>query len=172
MEVKVIKGGVKELKAKDTGKTNNKDKQKSDDSIKELLFKNFIKFSAREKQNQKLKPKCGEIYTCDLGLNIGSELDNVRPCIIITGDKYNEKSSVVTVIPISKRTKLFFHQVEINEYTVEEIETMIEGTAKLEQITTISKGKLGRRIGKMSKAGMNLIYRAMQYHFSMEKEAK
>lgn len=149
-----------------------KDKQKSDDSIKEFLFKNFIKFSTREKQNQKLKPKCGEIYTCDLGLNVGSELDNVRPCIIITGDKYNEKSSVVTVIPISKRTKLFFHQVEINEYTVDEIETMIEGTAKLEQITTISKGKLGRRIGKMSKAGMNLIYKAMQYHFSMEKDAK
>lgn len=161
------------MKTKDISKINNdkKDKQKSDDSIKDFLFKNFIKFSAREKQNQKMKPKCGEIYTCDLGLNVGSELDNVRPCIILTGDKYNEKSSVVTVIPISKRTKLFFHQVEINEYTVEEIETMIEGTAKLEQITTISKGKLGRRIGKMSKAGMSLIYRAMNYHFSMDKEA-
>lgn len=162
------------MKTKDTSKVNNnvKDKQQSDDSIKELLFKNFIKFSSREKQNHKLKPKCGEIYTCDLGLNVGSELDNVRPCIVLTGDKYNEKSAVITVIPISKRTKLFFHQVEINEFTVEEIETMIEGTAKLEQITTISKGKLGRRIGKMSKAGMSLIYRAMQYHFCMDKEAK
>ena len=162
------------MKAENINKVKNdkKDKQKPDDSTKELLFKNFIKFSAREKQNQKLKPKCGEIYTCDLGLNSGSELDNVRPCIVITGDKYNEKSSVITVIPISKRTKLFFHQVEINEFTVEEIESMIEGTAKLEQITTISKGKLGRRIGKMSKAGMSLIYRAMQYHFCMDREAK
>lgn len=153
-------------------KETKKDKEKSEDSTKEFLFKNFVKFSAREKQNQKLKPRCGEIYTCDLGLNVGSELDNVRPCIILTGDKYNEKSSVITVIPISKKTKLFFHQVEINEHTVEEIETMIEGTAKLEQITTISKGKLGRRIGKMSKSGMSLIYKAMQYHFSMEREAK
>lgn len=149
-----------------------KQKPKPDDATKEFLFKNFVKFSAREKQNQKLKPKLGEIYTCDLGLNAGSELDNVRPCIIITGDKYNENSSVVTVIPISKKAKLFFHQVEINEFTVEEIETMIEGTAKLEQITTISKGKLGRRIGKMSKFGMNLIYKAMNYHFSINKEAK
>lgn len=160
------------METNDNSKINNKDKEKSEDSTKELLFKNFTKFSAREKLNQKLKPKCGEIYTCDLGLNVGSELDNVRPCIVITSDKYNEKSSVITVIPISKRTKIFFHQVEINDYTVEEIETMIEGTAKLEQITTISKGKLGRRIGKMSKNGMNLIYRAMQYHFSMEKEVK
>lgn len=149
-----------------------KGKQKADESVKDYLFENFIKFSAREKQNQKLKPKFGDIYTCDLGLNVGSELDNVRPCIVVTSDKYNEKSSVITVIPISKRSKLFFHQVEINDYTVDEIETKIEGTAKLEQMTTISKGKLGRRIGRMSKKGMKLIHKAMQYHFSMERSAK
>lgn len=146
--------------------------RKSDETVKDYLFENFIKFSTREKQNQKLKPKFGDIYTCDLGLNVGSELDNVRPCIVVTSDKYNENSSVVTVIPISKRSKLFFHQVEINDFTVDEIETKIEGTAKLEQMTTISKGKLGRRIGKMSKRGMKLIHKAMQYHFSMEKTAK
>lgn len=146
--------------------------EKTEESVKDHLFENFIKFSVREKQNQGLKPKFGDIYTCDLGLNVGSELDNVRPCIVVTSDKYNEKSSVITVIPISKRTKLFFHQVEINSYTVEEIETMIEGTAKLEQMTTISKGKLGRKIGKMSKNGMRLIHKAMEYHFSMDKIAK
>lgn len=155
---------------KRVNKKHNEDE--NNESIKEHLFENFIKFSTREKQNQNLKPRCGDIYTCDLGLNVGSELDNVRPCIVVTSDKYNEKSSVVTVIPISKRTKLFFHQVEINSYTVEEIETMIEGTAKLEQMTTISKGKLGRKIGRMSKKGMKLIHRAMQYHFSMDKIAK
>lgn len=148
------------------------DDEKGNESIKEYLFENYMKFSTREKQNQTLKPKFGDIYTCDLGLNVGSELDNVRPCIVITNDKYNEKSSVITVIPISKRTKLFFHQVEINSYTVEEIENMIEGTAKLEQMTTISKGKLGRKIGRMSKKGMKLIHKAMQYHFSMDKIAK
>ena len=150
----------------------NKNKDNNNEATKEYLFQNFIKFSAREKQNQKLKPKCGEIYTCDLGLNAGSELSNIRPCIVITSEKYNENSSVVTIIPISKREKLFFHQVEINDITVEEIESNIKGTAKLEQITTISKGKLGRRIGKMSPTGMKLIYKAMNYHFSMSKKAK
>lgn len=162
------------FKAEYINKRVNKknDEDDNNESIKEHLFQNFVKFSTREKQNQSLKPKCGDIYTCDLGLNVGSELDNVRPCIVVTSDKYNEKSSVITVIPISKRTKLFFHQVEINSYTVEEIETMIEGTAKLEQMTTISKGKLGRKIGRMSKKGMKLIHKAMQYHFSMDKIAR
>lgn len=147
---------------------NNEITEKNEDTVKEYLFDNFVKFSNREKQNKNIKPKLGEIYTCDLGLNVGSELDNIRPCIIVTSDKYNEKSSVVTVIPISKKTKLFFHQIEINDYTVEEIETEIEGTAKLEQITTISKGKLGRKIGKMSKKGIKLIHKAMQYHFALD----
>lgn len=148
---------------------NNKNYYKNSDEIKNYLFENFVKFSNREKNNITTCPKYGEIYTCDLGLNAGSELDNVRPCIVITSDKYNEKSTVITVIPISKKNKLFFHQVEINDITVEEIESGIEGIAKLEQIRTISKGRLGRKIGKMSSEGMELINKAIEFHFSLNK---
>lgn len=152
--------------------TDIKDYKKSSKDIEELknsLLENFIKFSTKEKNNNTLSPKYGDIYTCDLGLNVGSELDNVRPCIVITSDKYNEKSTVITIIPISKKTKLFFHQVEINKYTVEEIESEIKGIAKLEQIRTISKGRLGRKIGKMSNEGMELINKAIEFHFSLNK---
>lgn len=149
--------------------SNNKSYYENPDEIKNCLFDNFIKFSNREKNNSTTSPKYGEIYTCDLGLNAGSELDNVRPCIVITSDKYNEKSTVITVIPISKKNKLFFHQVEINNTTVEEIESDIEGIAKLEQIRTISKGRLGRKIGKMSSEGMELINKAIEFHFSLNK---
>ena len=149
--------------------SSNKSYYENPDEIKNCLFDNFIKFSNREKNNNITNPKYGEIYTCDLGLNAGSELDNVRPCIVITSDKYNEKSTVITVIPISKKNKLFFHQVEINNITVEEIESDIEGIAKLEQIRTVSKGRLGRKIGKMSSEGMELINKAIEFHFSLNK---
>lgn len=154
-----------------SNKNNNNKKHCSDnpEEIQRYLFENFIKFSNREKHNHSVSPKYGEIYTCDLGLNVGSELDNVRPCIVITSDKYNEKSTVITVIPISKKTKVFFHQVEINDDTVEEIESEIKGIAKLEQIRTISKGRLGRRIGKMSENGIELINKAIEFHFSLNK---
>lgn len=148
---------------------NKKKLKDSSNDIKKDLFDNFIKFSKREKNSNSIRPKYGDIYTCDLGINAGSELDDVRPCIIITSDKYNEKSTVITVIPISKKNKLFFHQVEINNLTVEEIESNIEGIAKLEQIRTISKGRLGRKIGKMSSEGMDKINRAMEFHFSLNR---
>lgn len=149
--------------------SNNKNHYENLDEIKDCLFENFIKFSNREKNNS-TSPKYGDIYTCDLGINAGSELDNVRPCIVITSDKYNEKSTVITVIPISKKNKLFFHQVEINKLTVDEIESDIEGIAKLEQIRTISKGRLGRKIGRMSSEGMELINKAIEFHFSLNKK--
>lgn len=148
--------------------SESKDEKSLEDDMKERLFENYIKFSNRERNNN-IHPRYGDIYTCDLGLNVGSELDNVRPCIIITGDKYNEKSTVVTVIPISKKSKLFFHQVEINDLTVKEIETKIKGIAKLEQIRTVSKGRLGRKIGKMSDKGMELVSKAIEFHFSTNK---
>lgn len=150
-------------------KNTKKHYSENSEEIQKCLLENFMKFSNREKHNYSLCPKYGEIYTCDLGLNVGSELDNVRPCIVITSDKYNEKSTVVTVIPISKKDKVFFHQVEINEETVEEIESEIKGIAKLEQIRTISKGRLGRRIGKMSESGIQLINKAIEFHFSLNK---
>lgn len=149
--------------------TVNKHYSKDPEKIKNDLFDNFIRFSNKETYNHALSPKYGEIYTCDLGLNAGSELDNVRPCIVITSDKYNEKSTVITVIPISKKNKLFFHQVEINESTIEYVESNIQGIAKLEQIRTISKGRLGRKIGKMSPEGMELINKAIKFHFSLNK---
>lgn len=154
-----------------TNKKTTKKNSKSGSSheIKNNLFNNFVKFSNREKSSSSIKPKYGDIYTCDLGINVGSELDDVRPCIIITSDKYNEKSTVITVIPISKKNKLFFHQVEINSLTVEEIESNIEGIAKLEQIRTISKGRLGRKIGKMSSEGMERINRAIEFHFCLNR---
>lgn len=155
----------------ESNKSNAKKKHYAENpnEVKKYLFENFIKFSNREKHNHSVCPKYGEIYTCDLGLNAGSELDSVRPCIIITSDRYNEKSTVITVIPISNKEKLFFHQVEINTATVEEIESEIKGVAKLEQIRTISKGRLGRKIGKMSPKGMELINKAIEFHFSLNK---
>lgn len=150
-------------------KKNKFIKNTNSDEIKDSLFNDFIKFSNKEKTYHTLCPKYGDIYTCDLGLNAGSELDDIRPCIVITSDKYNEKSTVITIIPISKKDKLFFHQVEINSTTVEEIESNIEGIAKLEQIRAISKGRLGRKIGKMSTEGMQLINKAIEFHFSLNK---
>lgn len=155
--------------SQNTSVVNKKISTQNINDIKKHLFNNFVKFSNREKSNSSITPKYGDIYTCDLGLNAGSELDNIRPCIVITSDKYNEKSTVITVIPISKKNKLFFHQVEINSDTVEEIESNIEGIAKLEQIRTISKGRLGRKIGKMSPEGMESINKAIEFHFSLSK---
>lgn len=69
------------------------------------------------------------IYWCNLGINIGSEQNKLRPVIIIRTSK---NSSISTIIPLtSKRLKdeLWYH-IDLEE---------IDSTALVEQLRVISK---------------------------------
>lgn len=69
------------------------------------------------------------IYWCNLGINIGSEQNKIRPCLIL---KSSNKSPICSVIPLtSKRIhdKFLFH-IDLEE---------IDSTALIEQLRTISK---------------------------------
>ncbi|WP_162636779.1 type II toxin-antitoxin system PemK/MazF family toxin [Paenibacillus odorifer] len=75
------------------------------------------------------------IYYAKLGKNIGSEIEKDRPCILISS---TSKSEVAVVVPISDEDKYigstFWFHVPINDV----------GTALVEQIRTISKGRIRR----------------------------
>ena len=69
------------------------------------------------------------IYWCNLGINIGSEQNNVRPVIVL---KSYKNSPICTVIPLtSKRLKdhLDFH-IDLD---------IIDSTALIEQVKVVSK---------------------------------
>ncbi len=48
----------------------------------------------------------GSIYMIDLGYsNLDSEQNGIRPCLIVSNNKDNEKSSILTVIPLTTKEK-------------------------------------------------------------------
>lgn len=47
--------------------------------------------------------KRGDIYFVDFGQNIGSKQSGVRPAVIVSNNKANEHSPVVTVVPLTSR---------------------------------------------------------------------
>lgn len=49
--------------------------------------------------------KRGEVYKCNLGVGIGSEMQKERPCVIVQNDNRNLKSGNTIVIPISHTNK-------------------------------------------------------------------
>lgn len=94
------------------------------------------------------KPKRGEIWTCKLGMNIGSEENKVRPVVIIQNDTGNEKSNTTIIAPISNKIpKIATHKgIKRTDYILENGEDEITGTLFCEQIRVVSKSRLGRHV--------------------------
>jgi len=104
------------------------------------------------------KPKRGEIWTCQLGKNVGSEENKIRPVIIIQNNTGNEKSPTTIIVPISNRPKKIAIHISLKESDYALVEGEIEnitGTVLCEQIKVISKARLGRHIGTLKDEFVN-----------------
>lgn len=99
------------------------------------------------------KPKRGEIWTCQLGKNIGSEENKIRPVVIIQNDTGNEHSPTTIVVPISNIPKKIPVHIELrrNDYFLEKDETEeVTGTILCEQLKVVSKARLGRHVATLT----------------------
>lgn len=93
-----------------------------------------------------IKAKKGEVWSVDLGDNVGTEINNVRPCIIVKDSM--ENFPLVTLCPVTNNSHIFLpSQIAVNDLGLEGILT---GTTKTEQIRTVSKGRLGKKICDLS----------------------
>jgi mRNA-degrading endonuclease toxin of MazEF toxin-antitoxin module len=98
------------------------------------------------------KPRRGEIWTCQLGKNIGSEENKIRPVIIIQNDTGNEKGPTTIIVPISNRPKKIATHIELRETDYKLVpneETRVTGTILCEQIKVVSKARLGRHVATL-----------------------
>ncbi len=108
--------------------------------------------------------KRGEIYLVELAMEISAETDKVRPAIIISNNFFNSASPLITIIPISSRlSKVYPFQVLLNE-----VKNGLDkdSKAKCEQIRTINKLRLKRKIGQLSKKQQEQVNNAIKLHLN------
>lgn len=109
-------------------------------------------------------PKRGDIWTLDFGITVGSEIRGVRPVVIISSSSVNEKNNTVLVAPITKRSAsdsistLDFH-LSLSDDLFEWGRDKVEGIIKTEAVTTLSKGRIGKRIGRLNGNGIDELTR-------------
>ena len=92
--------------------------------------------------------KRGDIYYVDFGEKAGSEQGGVRPALVVSNNKANKHSPVVTVIPLSARVwkkKYLPTHVQIPRSSGLSRPSM----ALAEQVETLDKTRLGDRIGEV-----------------------
>lgn len=129
----------------------------------EKWFKTAKYYTIKERDT-KVVPKPGEIYTVDMGVNVGSEINGVRPAIIISSTRFNMKSGTVLVVPLTGHEFAKPGQILICDEILEE--GNVSGVGKVEMVTSISKGRIGEYIGKLNEKGRKVLAQKLQRFIS------
>lgn len=105
--------------------------------------------------------KKGEVYLCWIGKKEarGTEIKKTRPGVIISTDNLNKWNYRFIIAPITKRTKRFL------DFEVPVIVNNKEGLAILDQIKTVDKSRLIKKLGKLTKNEMLTIRKKIDLVF-------
>ncbi|MBN1998142.1 type II toxin-antitoxin system PemK/MazF family toxin [candidate division KSB1 bacterium] len=104
-------------------------------------------------------PKRGEVWLANLDPTIGSETRKTRPVVIIQKDTGNQYSSLTIAAPVtSGENAIYPVEVEIRspEGNLENNSLVL-----LNQIRTLDKRRLIKRLGKLEAGAMKKIDRAI-----------
>ena len=93
-------------------------------------------------------PKRGDVYWISLDPTVGSETKKIRPCVIISNDAQNKKSSRIIIAPITSNASRIYPF----ETRVEVLRK--EGKAMLDQLRGVDKARLGKYITSLSSITM------------------
>ncbi|MCR4442810.1 MAG: type II toxin-antitoxin system PemK/MazF family toxin [Peptococcaceae bacterium] len=111
-------------------------------------------YSISKKHQRTWTVKRGEVCFVDLGENIGSEENSLRPCVVLQSNAYNFTSPVFTCAIIST-SKLTIPDIQIEitgnyQYIDEKGNNRtLTGTIDLGQIKTIAKERIINNIGML-----------------------
>ena len=108
----------------------------------------------------------GEIYLADLNPTIGSEIAKTRPVLIVSNDINNQYAATVTIVPITSTTeKIYPFEVFLPKG---EGGLTNDSKAKANQIRTIDKLRLKKRLGKINEETLKEIEKAILIHLEIE----
>lgn len=97
--------------------------------------------------------KKGEVYLYWIGKKEakGTEIKKIRPAVVISTDNLNKWNYRFIIAPITKRTEQFL------DFEVPVMVNNKDGLAMLDQIKTVDKSRLIKKLGKLTIAEMALI---------------
>jgi len=101
-----------------------------------------------------------EVFLVDLDPTLGHEIKKTRPCLIISPDEMNLYISTVIVAPMTTKGRGYPTRVECNFQGK-------RGQIVLDQIRTIDKNRLVKKLGKISKKVQTEVLKVLQEMFSL-----
>lgn len=87
----------------------------------------------------------GQVWLAALDLTVGSEIQKTRPCVIVSPPEMNDYLRTVIVAPMTTGSRPAPHRISITFQGV-------EGLILLDQVRTLDKQRLVRRLGTVPPA--------------------
>ena len=102
-------------------------------------------------------PKRGEIYLTALDPTIGHEIQKTRPALVIQNDISNEHSATTIVAPITSTVRMPLSPVHVLLAADATTGLAVISVALLNQIRTVDRRRLMKRIGAVDAQTMRLM---------------
>ena len=98
------------------------------------------------------EPRRGEVWLVSFGPALDGEVEKTRPAVIVSNDMANARLDRVQVVPLSSQIDRI--------YPAEAMGTLGEQVRKAiaDQLTTASKRRLLRRLGKINEADLAAVF--------------
>jgi len=100
-----------------------------------------------------------EVYLVNLDPIVGSEIKKTRPCLVISPDEMNRWISTVIVAPMTTKGRQYPTRVACRFQGK-------EGQVVLDQIRTVDKSRLIRRLGRISDEEQRVVLMTLAEMFA------
>ncbi len=101
-----------------------------------------------------------DIYLVSLDPTRGSEIKKTRPCVVISPDEMNHNINTIIIAPMTSSSKKYPTRVPI-EFQGK------KGQIVLDQIRTIDKARLIKKIGRLKKNTYGKVATTLQEMFEL-----
>lgn len=86
-----------------------------------------------------------DVYLVNLDPTVGSEIKKTRPCLIISPDEMNRHIATVIIAPLTTKSRAYPTRVACRFQEQ-------EGQIVLDQLRTVDKSRLVRKLGRIGKS--------------------
>ena len=124
--------------------------------LKDKLFLNANAANARRRSVYR-----GQVYRCNFGCGVGSEMQKERPAVVIQNNIANGHSGNTIVIPITHDTSSLPCVANVTPQIAPDGTVLIDGQANASNMMCVSKARLGILVCTLPPSDMKLIDEAI-----------